>query len=82
MSLNDTIVNLGGMSCQYDKLPAICQELIPKYDDIAFKYNLIIIVGLLNILAMTYFAFLIRRYINAKKKELGVSSITELLKKK
>jgi len=76
------LIGLAGMQCEYDRLPEICQQLMPQYADISFKYNLIIIVGLLNILAMAYFAFLIRRFIQVKLKESGANSIGEYLKKR
>ena len=78
----EQLFNISGMSCQYDKLPGICKDLIPMYGDVAFKYTLIIIVGTLNLIVMVYFILQIRKFLKVKMKEAGVDSIGELLKKR
>jgi len=67
--LNDTIP-IKGMDCQYDKLPQICKDLIPQYEDVSLKYGIIIIVGVLNIIVMSFLFWKIKQFLDAKKKQV------------
>jgi hypothetical protein len=63
---------IDNVTYDYNKLPEVCQSLVPKYDDIIMKYNLILLVGVLAFFAMCFWAFTFYKwYKEIKRKKDG-----------
>lgn len=63
----EEMVKIGDSLCLYEKLPQICKDMIPLAQDIQLKYNIIIIVGILNLIVMSFFVYKIKKFLETRK---------------
>lgn len=61
------MVKIGDSLCLYDKLPQICKDMVPVAQDIQLKYSVIIVVGILNLIVMSFFIWKIKKFLDARK---------------
>jgi hypothetical protein len=63
----EEMVKIGDSLCLYDKLPQICKDMVPVAQDIQLKYSVIIVVGILNLIVMSFFIWKIKKFLDARK---------------
>ena len=63
----EEMVKIGDSLCIYEKLPQICKDMIPLAQDIQLKYNVIIIIGILNLIVMSFFIYKIKKFLDSRK---------------
>jgi hypothetical protein len=67
IDVTEEMVKIGDSLCIYEKLPQICKDMIPLAQDIQLKYNIIIIVGILNLVVMSFLIWKIKKFLDARK---------------
>lgn len=77
--LEQSVVLINGTACDYDKLPAICSDMMPAVQNIQFMYTLIILSGLMVIVLGLYLVWMMNRYIRLQMELTGAKSFGELL---
>jgi len=65
--LLENVYKLGNYTCNVDQLPQICKDMIPTVQDIQLKYNIIIIIGILNLIVMSFFIYKIKKLLDSRK---------------
>lgn len=63
----EEMVKIGDSLCLYEKLPQICKDMVPIAQDIQLKYNIIIFVGILNLIAISFFIWKIKKFLDSRK---------------
>ena len=63
------VVKIGNMTCDYSQLPQMCKELVPIAQDIQMKYTLVIVVGICNIIIMSFLAWKVIQLIKMKREK-------------